>query len=100
VAYQVNASVTQFGNLAVKARVDVRSNRSTYIAEAATNSRGQTITRAEYDRVAARQHAYIAQSRMLLVDGYIGSEPPPRAGAFHRLGTFAHDAGVARKAAA
>jgi len=70
-----NASVTEFGNVAVKARVDSRSTRSTYIVEDSTNSRGQTITRAEYDRVAAIQDAYIAQSHMVVVDGYIGSDP-------------------------
>jgi phosphoenolpyruvate carboxykinase (ATP) len=70
-----NASVTEFGNVVVKARVDSRSTRSTYIVEDSTNSRGQTITRAEYDRVSAVQDAYIAQSHMLVVDGYIGSDP-------------------------
>jgi phosphoenolpyruvate carboxykinase (ATP) len=70
-----NASVTEFGNIAVKARVDSRSTRSTYVVEDSTNSRGQTITRAEYDRVSGVQDAYIAQSHMLVVDGYIGSDP-------------------------
>jgi ATP-dependent phosphoenolpyruvate carboxykinase len=70
-----NASVTEFGNVAVKARVDSRSTRSTYLVEDSTNSRGQTITRAEYDRVAAIQDAYIAKSHMVVVDGYIGSGP-------------------------
>ena len=70
-----NASVTEFGNVVVKARVDARSTRSTYIVEDSTNSRGQTITRAEYDRVSGVQDAYIAQSHMLIVDGYIGSDP-------------------------
>ncbi len=64
-----NASVTEFGNVAVKARVDSRSTRSTYIVEDSTNSRGQTITRAEYDRVAAIQDAHIAKSHMVVVDG-------------------------------
>jgi phosphoenolpyruvate carboxykinase (ATP) len=70
-----NASVTEFGNVAVKARVDSRSTRSTYVVEDSTNSRGQTITRAEYDRVSGIQDAHIAQSHMLVVDGYIGSDP-------------------------
>jgi phosphoenolpyruvate carboxykinase (ATP) len=70
-----NATLTEFGNVNVKARVDSRSTRSTYIVADSTNSRGQTITRAEYDRVAAIQDAYIAKSRMVVVDGYIGSDP-------------------------
>jgi len=70
-----NATVTEFGNVNVKARVDARSTRSTYLVEDATNSRGQTITRAEYERVAALQDAYIAKSHMVVVDGFIGSDP-------------------------
>ena len=70
-----NATLTEFGNVAVKARVDSRSTRSTYIVDDSTNSRGQTITRAEYDRVAAIQDAHIAKSHMVVVDGYIGSDP-------------------------
>src|SRR5256884_3762418 len=70
-----NATLTEFGNVNVKARVDSRSTRSTYIVDDSTNSRGQTITRAEYDRVAAIQDAHIAKSRMVVVDGYIGSDP-------------------------
>ena len=70
-----NATLTEFGNVNVKARVDSRSTRSTYIVDDSTNSRGQTITRAEYDRVAATQDAHIAKSRMVVVDGYIGSDP-------------------------
>ena len=48
-----NATLTEFGNVNVKARVDSRSTRSTYIVDDSTNSRGQTITRAEYERIAA-----------------------------------------------
>src|SRR6185295_1779149 len=70
-----NATLTEFGNVNVKARVDSRSTRSTYIVDDSTNSRGQTITRAEYDRVAAIQDAHIAKSHMVVVDGYIGSDP-------------------------
>ena len=63
-----NATLTEFGNVNVKARVDSRSTRSTYIVDDSTNSRGQTITRAEYERVAAIQDAHIAKSRMVVVD--------------------------------
>lgn len=48
-----NSSVTEFGNVAVKARVDSRSTRSTYLVEDSTNATKQTITRAEFDRLAA-----------------------------------------------
>jgi hypothetical protein len=63
-----NASVTEFGNVNVKARVDSRSTRSTYLVDDSTNSCGQTITRAEYNRVAAIQDAHIAKSRMVVDD--------------------------------
>lgn len=70
-----NSQVTEFGNLVVKARVDSRSARSTYIVDDSSNVRKQTITRSEYDRVAAVQDAYIADQDMVVVDGYIGSDP-------------------------
>src|SRR5262249_8434064 len=69
-----NASVTEFGNVNVRARVDSRSTRSTFIVEDSTNATKQTITRAEFDRIAADQDAYIAGSHMVVVDGYIGSD--------------------------
>src|SRR5437868_15106876 len=59
-----NAVVTEFGNVAVKARVDSRSTRSTYIVEDSTNATKQTMTRAEFDRIAAAQAAYIADSHV------------------------------------
>ena len=70
-----NSSVTEFGNVAVKARVDSRSTRSTYLVEDSTNATKQTITRTEFDRIAAAQDAYIAGRHVVVVDGYIGSDP-------------------------
>ncbi|HET7244858.1 MAG TPA: phosphoenolpyruvate carboxykinase [Streptosporangiaceae bacterium] len=70
-----NASVTEFGNVNVRARVDSRSTRSTFIVEDSTNATKQTITRAEFNRIAAEQDAYIAGAHMVVVDGYIGSDP-------------------------
>jgi phosphoenolpyruvate carboxykinase (ATP) len=88
-----NSQVTEFGNLAVKARVDSRSARSTYIVDDSSNVTKQTITRAEYDRVAAAQDAYIAGRDMIVVDGYIGSDPQFRTRA--RLIIEASNANVA-----
>lgn len=70
-----NCRVTEFDNVAVKARVDSRSTRSTFIVDDSTNDTKQTMTRAEYDRIAAEQDAYIAKTSMVVVDGYIGPEP-------------------------
>src|SRR6201982_2361606 len=88
-----NASVTEFGNVNVKARVDSRSTRSTFIVEDSTNATKQTITRAEFDRIAAAQDAHIAGSHMVVVDGYIGSDPQFRTRA--RLVMEAANANVA-----
>src|SRR3954469_13538672 len=70
-----NSSVTEFANVVVKARVDSRSSKSTFIVEDSTNATKQTITRAEYDRVADVQEAYLAGENVVVVDGYIGSDP-------------------------
>ena len=88
-----NASVTEFGNVNVRARVDSRSTRSTFIVEDSTNATKQTITRAEFDRIAAEQDAYIAGAHMVVVDGYIGSDPQFRTRA--RLVMEAANANVA-----
>ena len=50
-----NCQVTEFGNVVVKARVDSRSTRSTFVVADSTNATNQTITRAEYDRISAEQ---------------------------------------------
>jgi len=70
-----NSQITEFGNVVVKTRVDSRSARSTYIVDDSSNITNQTITRAHYDRVAAAQDAYIAGRDMVVIDGYIGSDP-------------------------
>jgi phosphoenolpyruvate carboxykinase (ATP) len=70
-----NSQLTEFGNLVVKARVDSRSTRSTFVVDDSSNATKQTITREEYDRAAADQDAYIAGQHMVVVDGYIGSDP-------------------------
>src|SRR5215470_9973885 len=70
-----NSQVTEFENVVVKARVDSRSARSTFVVDDSTNATKQTISRDEYNRVAAVQDAYIAGQHMVVVDGYIGSDP-------------------------
>ena len=88
-----NASVTEFGNVNVRARVDSRSTRSTFTVDDSTNATKQTISRAEFDRIAAEQDAYIAGAHMVVVDGYIGSDPQFRTRA--RLVMEAANANVA-----
>lgn len=88
-----NSQLTEFGNLVVKARVDARSKASTYTVEDSSNTRGQTISRGEYDRIASLQDAYIAEQDMVVLDGYIGSDPSFRTRA--RLVIEAANANVA-----
>jgi phosphoenolpyruvate carboxykinase (ATP) len=88
-----NSTVTEFANVVVKARVDSRSSKSTYIVEDSTNTTKQTITRAEYDRVAAVQEDYLAHEDVVVVDGYIGSDPEFRTRA--RLVIEASNANIA-----
>jgi phosphoenolpyruvate carboxykinase (ATP) len=88
-----NASVTEFANVNVKARVDSRSTKSTFIVDDSTNATKQTISRTEFDRVAAEQDAYIAGTHVVVVDGYIGSDPAFRTRA--RLVMEAANANVA-----
>ena len=88
-----NSQLTEFGNVAVKARVDSRSTRSTFVVADSTNATKQTITREEYDQAAAQQDAYMAGQHMVVVDGYIGSDPEFRTRA--RLIMEASNANVA-----
>lgn len=75
------ARLTTYGNYNVTTEVVSRSSASTYIVtdepgEAETLYRGlKTITRSEFDRVAALQDDYIAAQDMVSVDGFIGSDP-------------------------
>jgi phosphoenolpyruvate carboxykinase (ATP) len=71
-----NARVTEFGNLNVATRVVSRSKLSTFIAtDHPEDHSDQTITRAEYERVARLQNDYIRATDMLVIEGYIGNDP-------------------------
>jgi phosphoenolpyruvate carboxykinase (ATP) len=71
-----NCRKTEFGNVNVATRVVSRSKLSTFIAtDTPENHSDQTITRAEYDRVARLQNDYIRDREMLVVEGFIGNDP-------------------------
>ncbi|HEX8169515.1 MAG TPA: phosphoenolpyruvate carboxykinase [Thermoanaerobaculia bacterium] len=71
-----NARLTEFGNLNVATRVVSRSKLSTFIAtDRPEEHSDQTITRAEYARIAKLQDDYIATRDMLVIEGYIGNDP-------------------------
>lgn len=71
-----NCRPTEFGNVNVATRVVSRSKLSTFIAtDAAEEHSDQTISRAEYERIASLQDDYIRTRDMLVVEGYIGNDP-------------------------
>src|SRR5947209_4228563 len=73
------ARLTEFGNLNVQTSVLSRSAGSTYVVE--RESSGKTMTRAQYDEVAALQDAYLAENDVIVVDGFIGNDPDMRTAA-------------------
>jgi phosphoenolpyruvate carboxykinase (ATP) len=77
-----NARRTEFGNLNVQTKVDARSTNSTYIiSDHPEEHSDQTISSAEGRRVAEMQDAYILGQEMLVIDGWIGSDPQFRVAA-------------------
>ncbi|HJT17732.1 MAG TPA: phosphoenolpyruvate carboxykinase (ATP), partial [Thermoanaerobaculia bacterium] len=71
-----NCRKTEFGNVNVATRVVSRSKLSTFIAtDRPEEHSDQTITRAEYERIAKLQNDYIKTREMLVINGYIGNDP-------------------------
>jgi phosphoenolpyruvate carboxykinase (ATP) len=68
--------ISEFGNTNTQTKVLSRSAASTYVV--GRESSGKTMTRAQYDEVAARQDAYIGANDMIQIDGYIGNDPEMR----------------------
>lgn len=78
-AVQPNAAETEYGNLDFMTRVTARSKLSTFIvADDPTHHTDPTITRAQYDAVAAAQAAHLADMDVIVLDGYIGDHPDAR----------------------
>lgn len=70
-----NTRVTAHDNTNTQTRVDARSKLSTYVvSDTPERYDSQTITRAEYERVAKIQNDYIRGCEMILVDGFIGND--------------------------
>ena len=71
-----NCRKTEFGNVNVATRVVSRSKGSTFVAtDTPEHHSDQTISRAEYERMAKLQNDYIRTRDMLVVDGFIGNDP-------------------------
>jgi phosphoenolpyruvate carboxykinase (ATP) len=71
--------ISEFGNVNVQTTVLSRSAGSTYVVD--RESSGKTMSRADYDKVAAAQDAYIAERDMVVIDGYIGNDTEMRSAA-------------------
>jgi len=77
-----NARISEFNNVNVGTRVVSRSKLSTFVAtDTPEQHSDQTISRAEYDRIAKIQNDYIKTRDMLVVEGYIGNDPEFRVAA-------------------
>ncbi|KAA3609524.1 MAG: phosphoenolpyruvate carboxykinase [Planctomycetota bacterium] len=76
IAKMPNARLSEFGNYNVETKVVARSKVSTYVVtDSPENHSDQTISRAEYEKWAAIQDAYIKDQEMVVIEGYIGSDP-------------------------
>jgi phosphoenolpyruvate carboxykinase (ATP) len=71
--------LTEFDNVNVQTQVTARSAGSTYVVGGPSS--GKTMTREEFDRVAAVQDAYLAEQDLVVIDGYIGNDPEMRTAA-------------------
>ncbi len=74
--------VTEFDNVNVQTEVVSRSAGSTYVVtEDPSSTSGKSMTREEFDRIAALQDAYLAEHDLIVIDGYIGNDPEMRSAA-------------------
>ncbi len=71
--------ISEFGNTNTQTTVLSRSAASTYVVD--RESSGKTMSREDYEAIATRQDAYIAEHDMLQIDGYIGNDPELRTAA-------------------
>ena len=68
--------LTEFGNTNTQTQVLSRSAGSTYVVGGPSS--GKTMTREEFDRIAALQDAYLADHDAIAIDGFIGNDPSMR----------------------
>jgi phosphoenolpyruvate carboxykinase (ATP) len=73
------ARLSEYGNVNVQTKVLSRSAGSTFVVD--RESSGKTMTRAQYDEIAALQNAYLAEHDRVVIDGYIGNDPEMRTAA-------------------
>jgi phosphoenolpyruvate carboxykinase (ATP) len=68
--------ITEYGNVNVQTKVVSRSAGSTFVVD--RPSSGKTMSRDQYDEVARRQDAYLAERDTIQIDGWIGNDPELR----------------------
>ncbi len=88
--------ISAYGNVNVQTKVLSRSAGSTYVVD--RESSGKTMSREDFDRIAALQDAYLADHDVVVIDGSIGNDPELRTRA--RLvmeSRYANIAGMQRK---
>ncbi len=74
--------ITEFDNVNVQTKVVSRSAASTYVVTPDPSSTsGKSMTREEFERIAALQDAYLAERDQIVIDGYIGNDPEMRTAA-------------------
>ena len=71
--------ISEFGNTNTQTDVLARSADSTYVVDRASS--GKTMSRDDYDVIAQKQDAYIAENDMIQIDGYIGNDREMRTAA-------------------
>jgi phosphoenolpyruvate carboxykinase (ATP) len=71
--------ISEFGNTNTQTQVLSRSAASTHVVD--RESSGKTMTRTQYEEIAALQDGYIAQHDMVQIDGFIGNDPELRTAA-------------------
>ncbi len=71
--------ISEYGNTNTQTTVLSRSASSTYVVD--RESSGKTMSREDFDAIAATQDAYMAEHNMIQIDGYIGNDPEMRTSA-------------------
>ncbi len=74
-ARMATARPTKYGNLNVQTQVLARSKRSTFLVTDEPDGQNQALSTDDAARWAARQDEYIAGREMVVIDGYIGTDP-------------------------
>jgi phosphoenolpyruvate carboxykinase (ATP) len=78
-AVMPSATRTSFGNYNIATRVGARSRSSTFIVtDEPDRFSDETISRAEGERIAELQDAYLARRDVVVVDGFLGHGEPHR----------------------